>query len=227
MSVSVNGNMYVPSVESRRAVAELAAKVLANLNKEMCPKAQPTQTEVSAIVQEEHLSSPPTQAEVPMPRGLFANAFRAHGQGIDMSKEQGLEFFKSGHPDDDLQTQIADRQEVTLMVRNVPVMYTQAMLMLEWDGGEEFNFLYLPRNSAGKRNLSYAFINFESEASADKFRARWDKKRLEHHFAKKPLNISLAEVQGLAANLSALETKYLRQGERTSPAVFVRAGNKV
>merc|ERR1719468_897647 len=100
--------------------------------------------------------------------------------------------------------------EVTLMVRNVPVMYTQEMLSQEWKESGEFNFLYLPRTGSGRFNLSYAFINFVTEADALKFKNLWQKKRLAHFSCKKPLNISLAEVQGLEANLEQFNKKRAR-----------------
>lgn len=99
----------------------------------------------------------------------------------------------------------------TLMVRNVPLMYTQELLVREWSNGGTYDFLYLPRSAAGQTNLSYAFINFVSEAHAEKFKAHWQKRRLAHFSSRKPLNISFAEVQGLEANLVQLAKKRVRR----------------
>jgi len=103
--------------------------------------------------------------------------------------------------------------KTTLMVRNIPVMYTQEMLMLEWPNNGSYNFLYLPRSCAGQTNLSYCFINFFSEEHAMAFRAAWQKKRLMHFRARKSLNISLADVQGLKAHLQQLKRKRVRRIE--------------
>jgi hypothetical protein len=97
----------------------------------------------------------------------------------------------------------------TLMVRNVPVMYTQEMLLLEWQNCGTYDFLYLPRT--GQTNLSYAFINFVSEAHAMAFTVQWHKKRLAHFTSRKPLNISFADVQGLRPNLLQLKKKRVRR----------------
>jgi len=107
----------------------------------------------------------------------------------------------------------------TLMVRNVPVMYTQEMLLLEWEGAGAYDFLYLPRT--GQTNLSYAFINFVSEAHAMAFKAQWHKKRMAHFTARKPLNISFADVQGLKANLVQLKKKRVRRIEMRQCQPFI------
>merc|ERR1719450_1552590 len=66
----------------------------------------------------------------------------------------------------------------TLMVRNVPVMYTISMLLVEWPTNGNYDFIYLPYSVALQRNQSYAFINFTSAAAAAEFRQQWQKKRL-------------------------------------------------
>lgn len=116
----------------------------------------------------------------------------------------------------------------TLMVRNVPVMYTQDVLVSEWPNNGTYDFLYLPRSAAGKSNLSYAFINFTTEAHAEYFRFQWQKKRLAQFSAKKALNISFAEVQGLWANLAQLKKKRVRRIEiRQCQPIVVQNGQRV
>lgn len=95
----------------------------------------------------------------------------------------------------------------TLVVRNIPAQYTTDMLLEEWECDGSFNYVYMPRNCVVKRNLSYAFINFISEELAATFRERWHRSRLARHHAQKALNIGLATVQGLDANLARLEQK--------------------
>jgi len=108
------------------------------------------------------------------------------------------------------------KAQTTLMVRNVPVMYTQEMLLHEWPNDGSYDFLYLPRSGAGRFNLSYAFINFVSEAQAEEFRTKWQKKRLAFYSSKKALNISYAEVQGREANLAQLKKKRVRWQSQSS-----------
>jgi len=101
--------------------------------------------------------------------------------------------------------------KTTLMIRNVPVLYTREMLLFEWENNGSYDFLYLPYSCSMQRNLSYAFVNFTSEAAALAFIQRWQKKRLPHYTARKPLNISFAEVQGRDSNLLQLKKKRVKR----------------
>lgn len=114
-----------------------------------------------------------------------------------------------------------EQKRTTLMIRNVPVTYTQDMLTQAWPVDGTYDFLYLPR--ATESNLSYAFVNFVSEEHAAVFKARWHGARLAHHNSRKPLNISYADVQGLAANLHELKKKRARrmQTRQCEPIVVV------
>lgn len=106
---------------------------------------------------------------------------------------------------------VTEKATTTLMVRNIPIKYTQETLAKEWQQHQfAWDFLYLPRGSAGENNLSYAFVNFISEAHAEAFKRKWDRTRLSRYSARKALNISAAEVQGLSANLELLRKKRAR-----------------
>lgn len=95
----------------------------------------------------------------------------------------------------------------TLMVRNIPVGYTQEMIALEWPPSLGYDFLYLPRNAGGKANLGYAFVNFTDEAGAAAFRAAWHRRSLAMFRSARRLSCSLAEVQGFEANVRQLRSK--------------------
>jgi hypothetical protein len=97
----------------------------------------------------------------------------------------------------------------TLMVRNVPIRYKQHMLANEWPNNGTYDLLYLPFNTIEQRNLTYAFINFTSPAAAVGFAKQWQKNRLAHFTARKPLNISYADVQGRDENLLQFKKKRL------------------
>lgn len=101
----------------------------------------------------------------------------------------------------------AEMPLTTLVVRNIPGMYTQEMLMQEWPNLGTYDFLYLPYNTVLKRNLSYAFINFTLEEDALRFWQQWHKRRLTLFSPKKCLNISYADVQGRNDNLLQLKKK--------------------
>lgn len=116
----------------------------------------------------------------------------------------------------------------TMMVRNVPVMYTQDMLVLEWPSSWNWDFLYLPRTCFGQSNLSFAFVNFVTEADAAAFKAFWEKRRLSHYNARKALNISYADVQGIEANLIQLKKKRVRRVKiHQCQPIIMRNGSRI
>eukprot|EP00913_Durusdinium_trenchii_P004244 g3935.t1 len=136
----------------------------------------------------------------------------------------------STFPDD----RLGNAGATTLMVRNIPVRYTQdlfswvdlstkeicvfceskalaillradgscqEMLLKEWPNRGTYDFLYLPICIKKKCNTSFAFINFISSELAREFAQRWHHERLLFFSARKPLDISLADLQGLEKNL--------------------------
>lgn len=110
----------------------------------------------------------------------------------------------------------------TLMVRNIPVRYTQEMLLKEWPNECTYDFLYLPICIDSKRNASFAFVNFVSTAAALAFHARWHKHRLAYFRSRKPLDISAADVQGRDENLlQIVRHKTFRiRNSQFQPALF-------
>ncbi|CAJ1461745.1 unnamed protein product [Effrenium voratum] len=110
----------------------------------------------------------------------------------------------------------------TLMVRNIPVRYTQEMLLKEWPNQGTYDFLYLPICIKKKCNTSFAFINFVTPQHARDFAEKWHHERLLFFSARKPLDISLADLQGLEKNLlQCMNNKTSRiRNVRFQPAVF-------
>jgi len=117
----------------------------------------------------------------------------------------------------------------TLMIRNVPLMYTREMLLAEWPNDGTYDFLYLPVSFGTRRNLSFAFVNFTSEAAAFSFMQQWQKKRLANFASRKPLNISFADVQGRNSNLLEWQRKQVKCTKlpRYQPLVFDDQGNLI
>jgi len=115
------------------------------------------------------------------------------------------------------------REAKTFMVRNIPVRYTQDMLLKEWpnDTGM-YDFLYLPICIDRKRNVSFAFINFSSTEFALEFHKTWHKQRLQNFSTRKPLDISPADVQGRDENLlQIVKNKTFRiRNVHFQPAIF-------
>jgi len=92
----------------------------------------------------------------------------------------------------------------TLMVRNVPAWYTQDMLLKEWPNEGIYDMLYLPFKFKTRQNMGFAFVNFTDPCHAEAFRLRWHKTHLSNHSAKKPLDISFADLQGRFRTLEKL-----------------------
>lgn len=107
----------------------------------------------------------------------------------------------------------------TLMVRNIPPIYTQEMLADEWADSGSFDFVYLPRRGNGRSHVGYAFVNFCTEEDAAFFRTRWQKVGLARSSSRKILNVSVAGVQGLHANLLQLAKKC--QTVARQPLIFL------
>lgn len=118
---------------------------------------------------------------------------------------------------------VASGEVRTLMVRNIPVRYTQDMLLKEWPSQGSYDFLYLPICIDRKRNASFAFVNFTSAEAALAFQARWQKQRLEQYSSRKSLDISPADVQGRDENLlQIVRNKTFRiRNLHFQPAIFI------
>mmetsp|Transcript_27223 Transcript_27223/g.72622 ORF Transcript_27223/g.72622 Transcript_27223/m.72622 type:complete len:366 (+) Transcript_27223:87-1184(+) len=94
----------------------------------------------------------------------------------------------------------------TLMVRNIPNMYTRSMLVEEMDslGFEgEYDFIYLPIDKSTQWNVGYAFVNFKTSDAAKRCVTDvtdYTFNRFEHG-SRKVAQISVAHIQGLEKNL--------------------------
>lgn len=94
------------------------------------------------------------------------------------------------------------KPQTTLMVRNIPLQYTQEMLVDQWLRTKwGYDFLYLPVSSNPQRNLTFVFINFLNENFAAAFSDAWHRQRLPLFQARKSLNISPATTQGRDDNV--------------------------
>jgi hypothetical protein len=95
----------------------------------------------------------------------------------------------------------------TVVVRNLPFNVTREELLQAVDAsGFEglYDFVYLPHKFKEHRNLGFAFINFANAEMARQFSAMWHRSRrfMVKGMCKgvKPLNVTMATVQGHAAN---------------------------
>jgi hypothetical protein len=98
----------------------------------------------------------------------------------------------------------------TLAIRNLPYNVTHDELLLAVDASGFaglYDFVYLPNKFNEHRNQGFAFINFVDVTVAQQFHATWHKSR---RLTKKmpfktikPLNVSVAAVQGAANRVMA------------------------
>jgi hypothetical protein len=111
----------------------------------------------------------------------------------------------------------------TLMIRNIPAMYTQEMLASEWPNDGTYDFLFIPTSS-------YCFLNFTSESATLHFIKEWQNRRLTYDdvanlnvnaWRQKPLHMRFSLDQGLENNLRRWRKKRTwRLAQRTRPLVF-------
>lgn len=110
--------------------------------------------------------------------------------------------------DEELKSETAPKPPITtLMIRNIPADCTIDTLLQAWPMDGSYDFLYLPMSSHGKTNLRYAFINLVTEAHASAFFSQWQSNRLPQLDRGRRLNITVANVQGLEANVQQLKAK--------------------
>lgn len=93
----------------------------------------------------------------------------------------------------------------TLMVRNVPNLYSQIDLIEELNElgfTGAFDFLYMPVDKASKASVGYAFVNFISPGWALRCETLVQGHKFTRHGKNKEASISVAHMQGLAANIT-------------------------
>lgn len=120
----------------------------------------------------------------------------------------------------------------TLMIRNIPNVYTRTMLVEELDSlnfGGEYDFLYLPIDKSTQWNVGYAFVNFKDPEVAKlcmKTMANYVFQRFEHGSGK-VTQISAAHIQGLARNLAYYSNTAVQcAGSQTNRPLVLPAGRQ-
>ena len=86
----------------------------------------------------------------------------------------------------------------TLMIKNIPNKYTQAMLLESINRNNifTFDFMYLPIDFKNKCNVGYAFINFIDFKYIPSFYKEFDGKKWEKFNSEKICALSYARIQG-------------------------------
>lgn len=91
----------------------------------------------------------------------------------------------------------------TLVIRNVPGSMSQRDVTSLWPPEDTYDYIYLPRHPHNQ-NAGYAFLNFLSNAAAQRFYHRWHGRFITGLWFPKSLNINVARLQGLRDNLAFL-----------------------
>ncbi|CAG9323126.1 unnamed protein product [Blepharisma stoltei] len=92
-------------------------------------------------------------------------------------------------------------RRTTIMIKNIPNKYTQAMLIQSIDlrHAGSYDFLYLPIDFKNKCNVGYSFINFIDHRFIPAFYQEFDGKTWERFNSNKICALSYARIQGRAA----------------------------
>jgi len=124
-----------------------------------------------------------------------------------------------------------DESITTMMVRNLPRRVTQEQLEVHLQNSGflgEYDVLYLPYCFKKKQNLGYAFINFRTSAKAFEFCCSWHKKKLNNGPKSRPMNVTVAQIQGRDANLNLLLKEHkMRNNPDLQPIIYDENGNRI
>jgi hypothetical protein len=117
----------------------------------------------------------------------------------------------------------------TLVIRNIPARYNQDMLLHAFREDVGYNLLILPFCTRSNRTMGYAFINFLNDTLASRFQSRWHHNFLPNHGRTKHLDVTIAAVQGLRANLRQFNTRSVSRLRRSDmlPAFFNEQGQRL
>lgn len=105
----------------------------------------------------------------------------------------------------------------TLAIRNLPQNLTRAQLLQAVDESgfaSRYDFVHMPHQFEMRKSLGFAFINFTHVDVAQEFQATWHKSRRFtgkcNSNRVKPLNVSVARVQGCPASALKAKSKKIR-----------------
>jgi len=114
---------------------------------------------------------------------------------------------------------LAGYDGTTLVLRNVDVRCSLDRLMAEWPPDGSYDFICRPYSVKQRRPTRYAFVNFPRLSDAREFMERCNGQLLPDIAMALPLDIHMARVQGLQANLR-LHSGSLHLPDAYLPKVF-------
>eukprot|EP00405_Crypthecodinium_cohnii_P036338 CAMPEP_0206540604 /NCGR_PEP_ID=MMETSP0325_2-20121206/9088_1 /ASSEMBLY_ACC=CAM_ASM_000347 /TAXON_ID=2866 /ORGANISM="Crypthecodinium cohnii, Strain Seligo" /LENGTH=383 /DNA_ID=CAMNT_0054038327 /DNA_START=51 /DNA_END=1202 /DNA_ORIENTATION=+ len=115
-------------------------------------------------------------------------------------------------------------QVTTLMLRNIPAMYTQDMLLEEivecMGSSDFFDFFYLPWDLQNDCNVGYAFVNFRDIGSAERFSRLFSNWNFRKFDSRKSCKVYPAHIQGLENNVRHLMNRAVSEAHTHYPIIM-------
>jgi hypothetical protein len=121
-------------------------------------------------------------------------------------------------------TVVQKEPTTTMMLRNLPNKYTREMLIAEFEEAgvmRDIDFLYLPIDLRQCVNVGYCFVNFVSEPAVERFRSKFEGKKLKFIRSSKVLSLAKGAIQGLAPNIEHYRNRaVVKLPPKCQPLVF-------
>merc|ERR1712100_530322 len=112
---------------------------------------------------------------------------------------------------------------MTLMLRNMPVRYTQRMFLAEIRRAgfdRTFDFIYMPMDFKTRNNHGFCFLNFIDFNFARQFVQEFEGRRLAAFKSPKKIEISAANTQGLYGNMNSFQGAEKEIPPEFQPIIF-------
>eukprot|EP00747_Dinoflagellata_sp_TGD_P152060 gnl/TRDRNA2_/TRDRNA2_177261_c0_seq4.p1 gnl/TRDRNA2_/TRDRNA2_177261_c0~~gnl/TRDRNA2_/TRDRNA2_177261_c0_seq4.p1 ORF type:complete len:505 (+),score=92.47 gnl/TRDRNA2_/TRDRNA2_177261_c0_seq4:59-1573(+) len=153
------------------------------------------------------------------------------GGDSSMQLDEGTDRTMATPPLDDLQAQVqatrTQERVTTLMIRNLPLAVNQSDLLQELDKtgfAGLYDFCYAPSCFISGETKGFAFVNMITEEDATAFVNSWHASRHWSMKEREPaLNISIASLQGLEANVVKWSAPRMRRIRNPNFRPFVAA----
>lgn len=112
----------------------------------------------------------------------------------------------------------------TIMIKNIPNKYTQAMLLqaIDVNQADTYDFFYMPIDFKNKCNVGYAFINFLSHSQIPDFYSEFEGKRWERFNSEKICALAYARIQGKVALIQHFQSSSVmsQQDKKVRPLIL-------
>lgn len=121
-------------------------------------------------------------------------------------------------------------RRTTVMMRNIPNMFSQKTLLCLMDANHagKFDLVYLPIDFENKCNVGYAFINFTSYKSLPAFYEEFNGRKWSRFSSNKVAQINYARIQGKDALMAHFSNSSLcHEDESMQPAIFRSDGSGI